>query len=72
MQTIKLRKLKTTTRNKSFIWKERKLLKDESVEAVIQNLKSKKECFKVCSKTVEKTYTFNGNNYEIASVLTGK
>ncbi|WP_431166353.1 hypothetical protein [Tenacibaculum halocynthiae] len=72
MEIIKVQKIKTTAKIKSIVWKERKLLKDESVETVIQNLKSKKECFKVCSKTVEKTYIFNGNNYEIASVLTGK
>lgn len=72
METIKVQKIKTIANNKSLVWKERKLLKEENSETIIQQLKAKRECFKICSKTVEKTYVFNGNNYVITSVLIGK
>ncbi|PQB08010.1 hypothetical protein BST83_13250 [Polaribacter filamentus] len=43
-----------------------------SVEKEIADLKSKKASFKIVEKTVEKTHTFNGNNYVITTKMLKK
>jgi hypothetical protein len=66
IKILETKKVKNVLTN---IWKTVKVEKTSSPEEIIVALKSKKATFKIVEKTVEKTHTFNGNNYVIASKM---
>lgn len=67
MDQIKVKSIKKTKKGTVSTWTNPKASDLKNVDAFVDQLKKEKKTFKFVEKNVEKTYTFNGNNYIVTS-----
>ena len=67
MDQLQVLTIKKTKKGTVSTWTKPKASDLKNVDAFVDQLKKKKKTFKFVENSVEKTYTFNGNNYIVTS-----
>ena len=66
---IKYLDTRKTKKGPAIIWRSVKVNEDSNPDKEITALKSKKATYKTIENGVEKTFSYNGNNYVVASKM---